>query len=148
MLATLESSIKNLEKQLGDTTQLEKRDAELGLMDEEGDDDVEGGIAAELSKQGEIPREILLQMDSIKSQLKRIKDDPDFLDSLSEEGKAQMRRGLFDSLADRPSSSPGMHFLPQVSAVLIFRSRITSLSFNRRFIHLPKNLSQADIPRI
>lgn len=120
LLASLESSIKKLEKDLGDTTHLEKRDAERDPIEEDEDDDVEGNIEAELSKESKLPRELLSQMEAIKTQLRRLEDDPYFLDNLSEEGKAKIRSELLDGLLDTNESS-GMLFIYWSGIVLIFK---------------------------
>lgn len=105
MLEKLESSIKDLEKDLGDTTRLEKLDAERGLLDEEEDEDVEGGIEAELGRGISVPQRIQSQMETIKAQLRQIQIDPHFLDNLSEEERLNIKNELLEGIFDSNKTS-------------------------------------------
>jgi hypothetical protein len=119
LIAKLESSIKDLEDDIGDTSLLEKVDAERSLWEE---DEQEEDIEAALSKDMDLPPAMQAQMEAIEAQLRRIENDPD-LEILSEEDQLRIRSELLSGVAGTDSEGTFLFYL--YGTVLTIKSTVS-----------------------
>jgi hypothetical protein len=133
LIAKLESSIKDLEDDIGDTSLLEKVDAERNPWEE---DEEEEDIEAALSKDMNLPPAMQAQMEAIEAQLRRIENDPD-LENLSEEDRIKIRSELLSGVADTDTEGTFLFYL---------HSAILTIKKYRLF--LLQNVPPESLPRI